>query len=167
MAAWDSHPWEIADFHGVLSLALRMAGQCHERWNRQDQRRSPAGFWTSAEIERSAHNHPQTRKFFDKCTRQNLKSKSGGRLKFLSVNGVCRLKKGQVPTTRIEEVYGKIREVITLLTPLAESQPETIEETVLKSRFLKSKFKKPVPRQPYLPPSPNPKQRQQFPCFLF
>jgi hypothetical protein len=28
----------------------------------------------------------------------------------------------------------------------AESQPETLEETVLKSPFLKSKFKKPLPR---------------------
>jgi ATP-dependent DNA ligase len=48
------------------------------------------------------------------------------------VNRVSQLKKGQVRTTKIDEAYGKIGEVITLLTPLAKSQPPTLEETVLK-----------------------------------
>jgi len=96
-----------------------------------DQRRPPAGFWTRAEIERSAHQPPTNTKSFDKRTRHNLKSGPGGQLKFLSVNRVSRLKKGQVPTTKIEQVYWKIREVTTLLTPLAESQPDTLKETVL------------------------------------
>jgi hypothetical protein len=39
--------------------------------------------------------------------------------------------------------------VITFLVPRAESRPKTREETVFKSRSLKSKVNKPVPRQSY------------------
>ena len=77
-------------------------------WNRQDQLRPTASFWTRAEIELPSTNHPQTREFFDKWIRPNLKSKTGGRLNnVLLVNRVSQLKKDRFGRPKLKTLTEK------------------------------------------------------------
>lgn len=80
LAGWDSHPPEISDFHGVL-VCWRVS-RANELMTqpRVGERTSPAfqqGAAVHLPVRKSSSRptkHPQTRQFFDKWTRRNLKS---------------------------------------------------------------------------------------------